>query len=480
MKLRRRHLSLALGGVLLAALLSWMFLRSGTDGRLHDNQPSNPDSVPSPSASDAAGDPAVPVGQTELLDMWRKTDFVLEHLEQAADTSQLPPPCVSFGTVRWTDGSPAPDARIETLITRRHGASAKSWVDTGVRTDRGGNYELPPQRACPLRLAATTTEPHPGRGEEFGPPGEGEIPYRIRRDLTIEPVCPVEGRVLDATGESIESRVAASPNHWLVARLHGFRSSLAGDLPERWRNWAYRTTTDDEGFFAFDALPNSDWTLMAEAEGYEAGIVELSFEAGDCPEPVSFSLEPASCWTASVFDPDSNPIPDAVVWALSIVRSRVGWTGEEVITGPDGKARVCEVPALGSSFEACATGFTCNVTFNYEGHELAEVTLFPAGGAVAEIEPPPPDTEDCSVGAEVAGPASGYTGIFCEVRGGRLRADPIPAGNALLTIRLPGFEKLRVNARISRGQAADLGVLRFEPGGDVEAQDEPWSPWRLW
>ena len=482
MNVRRQH-ALVGTGVLLVVLLSiWTFVRMVGNDPPAENPPSNLSSTVAAASSDASLVSEVTGEQVELLDLWRQDDFVQEHLEEVADRSQLPPPCVSFGTVRWADGSPVADARIETLLTRRHGASGTSWEHTGVRTDAAGNYELPAQDICPLRLAASTTSPPPGRGEEYGPPGEGEIPHRIRRDLTVEPVCVVDGEILDSDGEPLDGRVAANPNHWLVGRLHGFKSndSQGGDWRERkGRFWAYVAYTDDEGFFAFDTLPDGDWTLMAEVEGYEPGLVELSFEDGDCPEPVSFSLESMSCWTVAVFDPEGNPIPNAEVWAISIIRSRLGWTAETVPTGPDGRAQICEITARGSGVEACGPGFTCVSEKNYEGSDYVEITVYPAGGVVAVIDPPPPDGIGCSVGAGVDGPANNYADLYCEIRDGVLRAEPVPAGDVRLGITITGFEKVRKEARIHQGGVTDLGVIRPITDADYEDWREGRSVWRL-
>ncbi len=480
MKVRRQQVLVGTGIILFGLLLLWAVLRTGGAPR-QSGAPSSDLPLTVITSDLDVPLPTEPTGEPlELLDLWRRDDLIKEHLEEVADRSQLPPACVSFGTVRWADGSPVADARIETLITRRHGASGTSWEDTGVRTDKAGNYELPVQDICPLRLAASTTSPPPGRGEEYGPPGEGEIPHRIRRDLIIEPVCVIDGEILDASGEPLDGRVAANPNHWLVGRLHGFKHMESRGKEWNGRFWAYSATTDDEGFFAFDTLPDSDWTLMAEVDGYEPGLVELSFEEGDCPEPVSFSLEPMSCWTAGVLDPEGSPIPNARVWAISIVRSRVGWTGETVITGRDGRAQVCDVPARGSSFEACATGFTCNSMKNYEGEEYAEVTLDPAGGVAAVIDSVPLDASDCSVGAKVAKGSSSYSSIHCEIRDGALRADPVPVGDVRVRIRIKGHEQWLGRAHVSQGQVTDLGVIRLEPkaddGDDWESRQ---SVWRL-
>ncbi len=66
-------------------------------------------------------------------------------------------------------------------------------------------------------------------------------------------------------------------------------------------------------------------------------------------------------------DTEGNPIADASVYVLTIMRSRVGRTGEKVATGPKGVAEICETTPMGSSFEACAAGYSCRSTFNYEG-----------------------------------------------------------------------------------------------------------------
>lgn len=478
MKVHRQHALVGTGIILAVVLLLWFFLRTGEDAPQSGDQSSNQSSTVVSTAPDATLVSDSTNDQMELLDLWREDDLVREHLEDVADRTQLPPACVSFGTVRWADGSPVPEARIETLITRRHGASGISWEDTGVRTDAEGNYELPAQDICPLRLAASTTSPRPGRGEELGPPVEGDAPYRIRRDLTVEPVCTVHGEILDFDGQPLQGRVAANPNHWLVGRLHGFKHKESRGKEWNGRFWAYVETTDDEGTFTFDTLPDGDWTLMAEFDGYEPGLVELSFEEGDCPEPVSFRLEPMPCWTAGVFDPEGNPIPNAEVWALSIIRSRVGWTGETVVTGPDGRAKVCDVPARGSSFEACATGFTCNSAKNYEGEDYAEVTLDPAGGILAVLDPMPSDVMDCRVGAKLESDSDSHSAL-CEIQDGVLRADPVPAGDVQVSIRIPGFEKVRMNTRIQPGRVTKLGVIRLELKADDEVEEHQQSVWRL-
>jgi len=205
-KVRHQRVLVGAGVVLGVVLLLLLVLRIGEIAP----QPDAPSANMSPSidaefpevsfAANPTGEPL------ELLDLWSRDDLVREHLEEVADRSPLPSACVSFGTVRWLDGSPAADARIETLITRRHGASGTSWEDTGVQqTDAEGNYELPAQDICPLRLAASAPRRRPG-------------PVEVRSLVHLSRVKPPTG--FAATSPSNPSaRLMARSSMWRADRF---------------------------------------------------------------------------------------------------------------------------------------------------------------------------------------------------------------------------------------------------------------------
>ena len=340
---RRTHVvaGIAVMVVILAAAISLLILhRSPTNVETasHDQAGEDVD-IHDPVASHRTR-PATPEDWKQ--DFREDPEWWMREAARRSKQADLPGPCKSFGHVTWEDGVPAPGARIEMLMTRRHGASGVSWEDTGTRTDDDGWYELAELPNCPLRLAASTSDPFPGRAEEMEAPASEEFPRRLRRDLVIQPVCAIAGRVTDMEGVPLQASVHADPSLWLNAKLHGLDAprDISPDLSGRF--WAYEAISSRDGRFEFSGLPDGNWTLMAEADGHRSDLVELAFDSGECPRAAEFILQPNTCWSIQVRDPDGAPIAGATVYVLTIMRSRVGWTGEIVETDADGVAMVCE------------------------------------------------------------------------------------------------------------------------------------------
>lgn len=403
-------------------------------------------------------------------------------LEVKTDPGNRPPPCQPFGHVDWPDGTPAPLARIEMLTNERTGGVGGSqWVDTGIRTDDLGNYELPPQEICPLRLAAETIEPHPGRGEEHDPPDGVDGSFRIRRDILLEEACSVVGEVRGVNGERLSAEVSADPSHYLGQLFRGDDNAYLARHPEtRGRYFAYGTQSDEEGRFTFESLYSGDWTIYADAEEYRPAFVELSWGDGEaCPGHLIVELQSDQCWSIYVFDERGQPIGNAYNKVVATMRTDGNSlsSGEVVYTNGEGIAEVCNTTPRGSFVESTAPGYTWEGARFREGEPYLEVTLHPAGIIEASLPSEVPDHAQARVFTTHA--LRGKDEGACLIRDHTLRCDLIPAGEVALLLKVQGFEDWTNTVWMHARQTTYLGELDLVriPGEPYRWQMniEPWS-----
>ncbi len=415
---------------------------------------------------------------TEWLD-----EVMAMRLRVMNDPANRPPPCQPFGSVRWADTTPAQRARIEILTNKRTGSvGGGTWIDTGIETDEQGDYELPPQDICPLRMAAATTRPRPGRGEEHDPPEEDELPFRIRRDIVLEEACSIRGEVRDVNGEPLVAQVAADPSHYLGDMLRGDPDAYSARHPEtRGRYFSYTTNSDEDGSFALPSLLSGDWTIHADLDGYRPSFVELHWhDGGACPEPATIELEPDSCWSVFVHDEEGRPIPGAyvrVVATLRTDRSALS-SGEVVHTDRDGLADVCNTTPLGSFVECTAEGYGWEGARLQQGETVLDVTLHPGGTLEALLPSDTPD--DAHVEVLATHPQHGRDHLSCLLRSRYLRCDSVDAGSVIVRIKIGGFEAWEGAVTITGGETAYLGPQDLVPiPGEAHQRDWDIDPWSL-
>lgn len=484
----RKHaviLLLLLFGAVVSAVLWWLVRIRGMSSSTGAAEDVAEGVVGGPPSAHASGTylPRDDLFGSEPIHVEWWDDVMAMRLEVMNDPAHRPPPCQPFGSVRWPDGSPVPRARIEMLTNKRTGVvGGSTWVDTGIGTDEQGDYELPPQEICPLRLAAETTDPRPGRGEEYDPPGEGDLPFRIRRDIVLEEACTVEGTVRSTTGEPLDAQVAADPSHYLGEMFRGVKNAYSARHPEtRGRYFSYTTQSHEDGSFLFPSLLSGDWTIFADREGHRPAFVELHWDDdGACPDHAAIELEPDTCWTIFVHDEQGRPISGAynsVVATMRTDRSSLS-SGEVVYSDAEGLAEVCGTTPRGSFVESTAPGYTWEGTHFHDGDTLLDVLLHPAGVIEAHLPPSTPD--DARVNARATHESQGRSESVCLIRSLHLRCETVPAGNIELQIKIGGYEAWTKAFTMPAGETVDLGELDLVPiPGEPYQQEWSIDPWSL-
>ncbi len=296
------------------------------------------------------------------------------------------PPCRPFGRVTWEDGTAAEGAEIEVLDQGADFGKYNLWTPTGVFTSSTGNYELPHQEGCPLRLGATL--PGRGRGEEKADPlpRNARVPYDMERDIIMERAVSVAGRVVDDEDRPIDGAMVSASRAWLDDPEDLMNNALDR---EAWgmvgMNMAYADTTGPDGGFELRALTLDTWALTAEAEGYEPVKVELEHLGKAAPGFTEIRLQPARCWTVRVNDETREPIGGAEVLVSAGLQTHFAF--DEAVTNGTGVAEICSVAATGANLSVKAPGHLQAHVHNDDGLLELVVDLEPAAslhGVVAE------------------------------------------------------------------------------------------------
>lgn len=275
---------------------------------------------------------SVPEGQYRLRA--EHTDYAPAVVDNLAAGRQgvrvvLPRKGTLIVRVESAGGRPLPEATV-----RFTPAFDEMLAVPAVEQTRGGERVF--QLAPGVYTVAATAKGHERKEVAARvAPGQQSAPPLVIR---LEAGAGLEGRVVDrARGGGVAGALVA----WYAARP--FAGGDAGGMPSFPSFGAPGgvTTSDGDGWFAFDAVPDYEVTVMAQHGGYAAA---LELVAAPNLRSLTLAMSPGAALTGNVSHRGA-PFTDAVVevYPIPAVGAPVAPTWKTA-TGPDGGFRVDGLP----------------------------------------------------------------------------------------------------------------------------------------
>jgi len=388
-------------------------------------------------------------------------------------------PCVAHGVVSWEDGELVEGAEIHVFVPDPAfksvwGFKPRSWVPTGIATDDSGEYRLPRQETCPLRLGASF-DGH-GWAEEWDRPvtKRDTPPYEMRRDLTMRAAKEIVGRVVNPDDEPVEGATVSASIAWTQDRDMIYRTTREERTPRFWetalRGWAHQTATDEDGAFRFEALELEDWKLLAEADGYSQGMIEIAREELGV-ESVVIAMNDPECWVVRVVDEHDVPVEGA---RLTISPSIAATDRrQERVSDPSGRVEICEVDPHGAGILGVADGMTREWVTNVTGQQEYELMLYHAATLVGTVQPPPLTDRSCMF-AHPDGRSVGPM-MFWPDENGRFEVDHVSTVKASASISCEGGHH-RFQIEAEAGEEYDIGLVVLKPFSGKGPRPDLWAP----
>ncbi len=238
-----------------------------------------------------------------------QTGLGWEEMPEAQTLDFRVPPSVVFGG-RVVDSESKPVAGVDLVLyvridpISRDGTMMRLGLGGAVqfraRTDAGGNYafrNVPPDFG-PRQAAYNLSVSHPkyqprrkiyNQNELLGPGWE----------ITLEDGFTVRGRLVDDEGKAV-------PN----ASLMAMSQPVTGSYPA--------ATTDADGRFSFDSLPQGPVQILVRPVGFVYKRVEAQAEKGD-PAETTITVEKGEYFEGKVVDAEDKPVVGATVGYLQPV-----------------------------------------------------------------------------------------------------------------------------------------------------------------
>lgn len=339
-------------------------------------------------------------------------------------------------------GEADPTRRVEALVERSETPATESSADGWFRV--GG---LRPREAVDLVVTAAGFAEQRVAGVVPMTAQDGAGAQRLR--VTLHPASRITGRVVDqerhplvgiAVGYSIERRSAD-----LALHVGGSEAVV----------------TDEDGRFELLELPEGIVHVMAIAEGYRLGELEVPIAPGKDALGLELVLLPGAAVSGRVLDAGGKPVSDAMVGADG------GSSGPFAISDAEGVYRL-EGVALGkrrlNAYDRRSSRQTSKEVEVGSGDVVVDL-VFAGGASVSGIvldaggEP----VAEAAVRLGAAGRlATASTGID-----GRFTVPDVRDGEHSLSVRKPGFASADLKVEVKDGAPVEGLEVRLERGATL-------------
>jgi 5-hydroxyisourate hydrolase-like protein (transthyretin family) len=205
------------------------------------------------------------------------------------------------GTVRWSDGAPAPDVEVEldfdaSYLGGMEAFNAMRGADGQAVTDAEGDFEITGLGAGPFVLTAKMERdgrPWSARLESVRPGASDLL-------LTLEEPLAISGRVLDDRGEALTDFEVLA------------RTKSKGLLPGLGAETHKQKYDSEDGSFLLDGLRPGAWEVLPRAEGH-AWAEPVTIEVPLASEDLVLVLPRGASAAGRVVDPAGLPVKGAAV-----------------------------------------------------------------------------------------------------------------------------------------------------------------------
>lgn len=238
------------------------------------------------------------------------------------------------GTLRWPEGAPAADVRVDVRFDQSQMAGMGAFnmlkgPSGNAQTDAEGRFAVSGLGPGPFVVESFATPPGAAAVERDEKGDWKKLAHRARADLVKPGTKDLALVLMPPTG--VRGRVVGTDDAPVVAfevDANGVGEGMLAEVGQEQRSEDFESET---GAFLLTGLHDGKWKMVVEAEGYSPSL-PLEFEtpiAKDAPELV-IRLERAAVVKGVVRGPDGAPVAGATVslddgnpqWMRALSRAR--------------------------------------------------------------------------------------------------------------------------------------------------------------